>query len=484
MPRLRGRAPLIALVAATAALAAGAALAGPLLFPGSPSLAGRLSSSGSPSSVGSVPRSGPATGGTHPYPRPIAGPVVPAPAASVPPAAPVLPAAPSAPVSSAVPAAPARSTGRWLATWSAAPTAGVDDTYPGGAPARRTIHNIVHTSIGGDAARITVSNLFGTRPLVVDHAAVDTRPVTFRGATAVTVAAGGQVVSDPVVVPVAADSDLVVTLRTPAAEGPVTAHPRSHQTSYVEDATGVRPTTDWRYLTTVDVRATTATGTIAVIGDSLTAGTGSALDTNSRWPDVLADRLRGRYGVVNAGIAGNRVLRDGTGIRASARFDRDALDIAGIRAVVIALGINDVQKHPQETDPRRIADALRSLTLRAHARGLRVVGATLMPYEGYRTWTPARNAVRERVNELIRAGGVFDAVLDFDAMARDPHRPTRLLPAYDSGDHLHLNDAGYRRLGSSVDPVSLMGPTDPAGSAGSTGPAGRPHRQQPVGGRF
>ncbi|MFF9590903.1 SGNH/GDSL hydrolase family protein [Streptomyces sp. NPDC014646] len=494
MPRLRGRAPLIALVAATAALAAGAASAGPLLFPGSPSLTGRLPSSGSPSSAGSVPRSGPGTGDTHPYPRPIAGPVIPAPAASVPPAAPVPSAAPSAPASSAVPpAAPTRSTGRWLATWSAAPTAGADDTYPGGAPVRRTIHNIVHTSIGGDAARITVSNLFGTRPLVVDHAAVDARPVTFRGATAVTIAAGGQVVSDPVVVPVAADSDLVVTLRTPAAAGPVTAHPRSHQTSYVEDGTGVRPTTDWRYLTTVDVRATTATGTIAVIGDSLTAGTGSALDTNSRWPDVLADRLRGRYGVVNAGIAGNRVLRDGTGIRASARFDRDALDIAGIRTVVIALGINDVQKHPQETDPRRIADALRSLTLRAHARGLRVVGATLMPYEGYRTWTPARNAVRERVNELIRAGGVFDAVIDFDAVARDPHHPTRLLPAYDSGDHLHLNDAGYRHLGSSVDPVILMDPagpadstdrTDPAGPADSTGPAGLPHRQQPVGGRF
>ncbi|MEU9761175.1 SGNH/GDSL hydrolase family protein [Streptomyces sp. NPDC047987] len=469
MPRRRGRAPLIALMAATAALAAGAASAGPLLFSGSERLSGPL------------PRSGSDTG-THPplTAAPLAP--APAPAAPVPPAA---PSAPSAPALSAVPAAPSRSHGPWFGTWSAAPTAGVTDTSPDGTPARRTIHNVVHTSIGGDTARITLSNLFGTRPLVVDHAAVDARPVTFRGTTGVTIAAGGQVVSDPVAVPVAADADLVVTLRTRTAKGPATAHPRSHQTSYVEDATGIRRTTDWRYLTAVDVRGTTATGTIAVIGDSLTAGTGSTLDTNSRWPDVLADRLRGRYGVVNAGIAGNRVLRDGTGIRAGARFDRDALDIAGVRTVVVALGINDVQKHPQETDPRRIADALRSLTLRAHARGLRVVGATLMPYEGYRTWSPARDAVRERVNELIRAGGVFDSVIDFDAVTRDPHRPARLLPAYDSGDHLHLNDAGYRRLGSSVDLAALTDLTDltdPTGLTDLTGLADPKGGADPTGG--
>lgn len=224
----------------------------------------------------------------------------------------------------------------------------------------------------------------------------------------------------------------------------------------MDTAWGSRRTEDWRYLTAVDVHTTTAAGTIAVIGDSLTAGTGSTLDTNSRWPDVLADRLRGRYGVANAGIAGNRLLRDGTGVRATARFERDVLDVAGVRTVVIALGINDVQRPPQETDPQRIADGLRSLTQRAHARGLRVVGATLMPYEGYRSWTPAGDGVRERVNALIRAGGVFDHVIDFDAAARDPFRPTRLRAAYDSGDHLHLNDAGYRLLGSLVDLTALV----------------------------
>ncbi|MGW1406424.1 GDSL-type esterase/lipase family protein [Streptomyces sp. NPDC002403] len=406
MPRRQGYALLIAPVAGTAALAAAVAFAGSLLFSGPGTPSERIST---------------------PDPRSVAR----------------------------TPAAPAHSTGLWAATWAAAPVSGVADSSNGSTLHRRTIRNVVHTSIGGDAARITLSNVFGTRPLTVDRATVSSRPVTFRGAGGVTVAAGGQVVSDPVAVRVAADSDLVVTLRTPTAEGPVTVHGRSHQTSYVDTAWGSRRTEDWRYLTAVDVHTLAAAGTVAVIGDSLTAGTGSTLDTNSRWPDVLADRLGGRYGVANAGIAGNRILRDGSGVRASARFERDVLDIAGVKTVVVALGINDVQRSPQETDPQRIADALRSLTRRAHARGLHVVGATLMPYEGYRTWTPARDGVRERVNELIRAGGIFDHVVDFDAAARDPHRPTRLRPAYDSGDHLHLNDAGYRLLGSLLDLTAL-----------------------------
>ncbi|WP_335940316.1 SGNH/GDSL hydrolase family protein [Streptomyces sp. PTD5-9] len=421
MPRRQGYGLLTALVAATAALAAGAASAGSPFFSAPP------------------PRPGHGSG---------AGAAAPA-------------------------AVPADADGSWFGTWSAAPVAGATGARRGGARSSRTVHNVVHTSVGGDAARITLSNLFGTRPLLVDRAAVDARPVTFHGAASVAIAAGGQVVSDPVAVPVAADSDLVVTVRAPTAEGPVTAHPRSHQTSYVEeDGRRVRRTGDWLHLTAVDVHNATAAGTIAVIGDSLTAGTGSTTDANSRWPDVLADRLHGRYGVVNAGIAGNRLLRDGTGVRATARFDRDVLGVAGVRTVVVALGINDVQKYPQEADPRRIADALRSLTLRAHARGLRVVGATLMPYGGYPTWTPARDAVRERVNRLIRAGGIFDAVVDFDAAARDPHDPARLRPGYDSGDHLHLNDAGYRRLGSSAtwpDPAAMTA---------------TPEHRQPVGGRF
>lgn len=354
------------------------------------------------------------------------------------------------------PAAPARSTGLWLATWAAAPVLGATDPEQGPDPSLRTIRNVVHTSIGGDAARITLSNLFGTQPLLVDHVTVNAVPVTFRNATYVTIAAGGQIISDPVVVPVAADADLVVTLRTPTARGPVTLHPNSHQTSSTEGPQGTRPTTDWRYLTAVDVRGRAATGTLVAFGDSLTAGSGSTTDANSRWPDVLADRLAGRYAVVNQGIGGNRILLSGVGERALDRFDRDVLAVTGVKTVVIALGINDIQAFPQEGSPARITDALRTLTERAHARGLRVIGATLMPYEGQGNWTPARNAVREHVNETIRAGGVFDEFLDFDLAVRDPSRPSRLLPAYDSGDHLHLNDDGYQRLGSLADVASLL----------------------------
>lgn len=354
------------------------------------------------------------------------------------------------------PAAPAHSTGLWLATWAAAPVRGETDPEQGTDQRLRTIRNVVHTSIGGDAARITLSNLFGTQPLLIDRVTVNTLPVTFRSAPSVTVAVGGQIVSDPVVLPVAADADLVVTLRTPTARGPVTVHPNSHQTSSTEGPQGTRTTTDWRYLTAVDVRGESAAGTLVAFGDSLTAGSGSTTDANRRWPDVLADRLHGRYAVVNQGIAGNRLLRDGTGPRALDRFERDVLAVTGAKTVVIALGINDIQAFPQETDPARITDALRTLTERAHTRGLRVIGATLMPYEGHRNWTPARDAVRTRVNEAIRAGGVFDQVLDFDRAARDPQQPNRLLPGYDSGDHLHLNDAGYQRLGTLADVADLL----------------------------
>ncbi|MFI1187681.1 SGNH/GDSL hydrolase family protein [Streptomyces californicus] len=355
------------------------------------------------------------------------------------------------------PAAPATSGGTWVATWTSAPVRaepGTENGFPG-----RTFRNVVHTSIGGEVARITLSNLFGTTPLVVDQATVNTRPVTFKGSSTVTVAAGGRVVSDPVTVPVAPDADLQVGFRTPQGGGPVTYHPNTHQTSYLIDERGTLATPHWRYLTAVDIRSERRHGAIVALGDSLTAGSGSTTDANARWTDVLADRLRGRYGVANAGIAGNRISGIGRGTggqSATDRLDRDVLSVAGARTVVIALGINDVQQSPQETDPQRIVDGLRALTDRAHARGLTVVGATLTPFEGFATWTPQRNAVRLAVNEQIRAGTVFDAYVDFDAAVRDPAAPDRVLPAYDSGDHLHFNDDGYRALGDHVD-LKLLG---------------------------
>ncbi|MFE7478653.1 SGNH/GDSL hydrolase family protein [Streptomyces sp. NPDC057552] len=409
MPSRQGYALLIALVAGTAVLAAVAAVLGPALFTGD---------------------------------RPTAPPPAETHAAA------------------RNPVAPANAAGNWVATWTTAPV-GAEPGTGNGLPGS-TIRNVVHTSVGGDAARITLSNLFGTAPLRIDRATVNTRPVTFDGASAVTIAAGNRVVSDPVVVPVAADSDLQVSFRTPRTSGPVTYHPNTHQTSYLADDKGTWSTTRWRYLTAVDVRNEAAPGTVVVIGDSLTAGSGSTTDANTRWTDVLADRLGGRYGVANAGIAGNRLLTQGSAGQAGiVRFERDVLSVAGAHTVIVALGINDVQQAPQEPDPRRIVAGLRTLTEQARARGLTVVGATLTPFEGFPTWTPERNAVRLAVNEEIRAGSVFDAYVDFDEAVRDPYAPNRLRAAYDSGDHLHFNDAGYRALGERVDLTTVERPRTP-----------------------
>jgi lysophospholipase L1-like esterase len=211
----------------------------------------------------------------------------------------------------------------------------------------------------------------------------------------------------------------------------------------------------WYYVTGVDVRGTAA-GSVVAFGDSLTDGNGSTTDANHRWPDRLAERLQGRrLGVLNAGIAGNRLLRDGVGPSALSRLDADALSRAGVRALIVLEGINDIKGSPEASDPVAFVEAYREIVTRSHAHGIRVVGATLTPYGGYSAFTAAREAVRQKVNALIRTGGVFDAVVDFDAVVRDPASPERIRPDYDPGDHLHFNDAGMRVLADTVEPAVL-----------------------------
>jgi lysophospholipase L1-like esterase len=248
---------------------------------------------------------------------------------------------------------------------------------------------------------------------------------------------------------------------TPDDSGPATHHRTALQTSYLarpgagraadEAGTAYTATTSrWYYVTGVDVRGFAA-GSVVAFGDSLTDGNGSTPDTNRRWPDRLARRLRGhRLGVLNAGIAGNRLLRDGTGPSALARLDADALDRAGVRALIAFEGINDIKGTPVANDAAAFGAAYRTLVARAHARGIRVVGVTLTPYHGYPAWTAAGEAVRQRVNALIRTGGAFDAVADADAAVRDPADPRRILPRYDPGDHLHFNDAGMAAVADTV----------------------------------
>ncbi|MFF1416830.1 SGNH/GDSL hydrolase family protein [Streptomyces sp. NPDC058280] len=392
-------------------------------------------------------------------------------------------------------AAPA-SADAWTGTWAAAP-AGAEPSAPIGHPGR-SIRNVVHTSIGGTSVRITLSNLYSPSALLIGRASVAVgqgsrgsqgvqgrlgsrggassaeavagtmRQLTFGRGPAVTLPPGGQITSDPVPLRVPYGGDLLVTLYTPTPSGPVTYHPHALQTSYL--ATGDRtqdldgaaytePTTVWRYLTAVDVLNREARGAIVTFGDSITDGLRSSQDANRRWPDILAARLRDQHiGVLNEGISGNRVLWDaaghGNGASGVARFRRDVLGRAGVKTVVIDLGINDILRSG-ETDPARITAGLTELTRQAQARGVRVIGSTLTPFGAHRGYNAVTESVRDQVNEEIRSGRVFDDVVDFDRALRDPYAPDRLRPVYDSGDGLHPSDAGYRAMGRYLDLQAL-----------------------------
>jgi lysophospholipase L1-like esterase len=385
-------------------------------------------------------------------------------------------------------AAPA-SAGIWVGAWSASPVGAEPGTEANGL-AGRSVRNVVHAGVGGTAARITLSNLYGQQPLNITHASIavaatannaaaaaDTmRRLTFGGNPSVIVPAGQQVVSDAVRLLIPHDTDVLVTTYSPTPSGPVTYHPQARQISYAaqgdrtEDVSGAaytEQTTYWRYLTAVDVLSNDSEGTVVVIGDSLTDGVTSAMGENRRWTDVLADRLRDsadgpRYSVVNQGISGNRVLADGRGRPAEnpsglARFGRDVLGRTNVKAVVVALGVNDILRTPHQTDADRITAGLRALTEQAHARGLRVIGATLMPFQGHRGYRPDLEATRQAVNAQIRSGKVFDDYVDFDKALRDPYNPRRLSSQYDSGDHLHPSDKGYEQMAEAFDLDTLKG---------------------------
>ncbi|MEV5985300.1 SGNH/GDSL hydrolase family protein [Streptomyces sp. NPDC052051] len=369
----------------------------------------------------------------------------------------------------------------WTGTWEAAPS-GTAPELPDA-----SIRNVVHTSVGGVAARIHVSNRLGTAPLRLDAVTValrrpgpnagpdalpgSVRAATFGGAASVTVPVGEDRVSDAVDFRVPADSDLLVTVHALAGSGPATFHETALQTGFVAqsaqraaDADGAaytRTVSHWYYVSGVDVLRPSDAGSVVAFGDSLTDGTGSTPGTNHRWPDRLSQRLSAlpesrRPGVLNAGIGGNRLLLDGTGPNALARLDADALSRGGVRTLIVLEGINDLIVAPSQRDPAAYARAYRQIVARAHALGVRVIGATLTPLGGHKLWSPERESVRQEINTLIR-GQLFDAVVDFDAVVRDPARPARILPAYDPGDHLHFNDVGMKALADTIDPVLLGG---------------------------
>jgi lysophospholipase L1-like esterase len=339
---------------------------------------------------------------------------------------------------------------------------------------------IVHTSLGGNEVRVRLSNAFGTESLAIGaaHVALHSmnagivsgtdRALTFSGSNSVSIPPGALVVSDSVKLDVPALSDLAVSLYLPGPTGQATWHAAAFSTNYISkagDFTGAadlpvdHTVTSWFYLTDVEVKSSKDTLAIVTFGDSITDGTRSTPDTNHRWPNLLAERLAEHHiklSVVDEGIAGNRILHDLAGPNALARFDRDVLTQAGAGYVTVLLGINDIGRSatgqpPQPVSADEIIAGHRQMITRAHQQGLKIVGCTLTPFEGAAYFSTEGETKRQAVNKFIRAGGAYDAVIDFDAVVRDPAHPERFLAMYDSGDHLHPNDAGYKAMADAID---------------------------------
>ncbi|GAB2786816.1 SGNH/GDSL hydrolase family protein [Streptomyces daliensis] len=377
----------------------------------------------------------------------------------------------------------------WTGTWGTAPAPAAPDGISREGFEDRTLRMVAHTSVGGDSLRLRFSHAYGTTPLTLGRTTValsqpgspasavpgSLREVTFDGgAKGTTVAAGTEKHSDPLGFDVPAGSDLLVSVHLPRATGPVTWHWLAHQHTYLsgpgdhaaEDGAESFTSTEtsWFFLTGVDVRGSEARGTIVALGDSQTDGGGSTVDGNGRWTDAFARRLadtpatRGT-GVLNKGLGGNRVLRDGQetdrpqrGTSALGRFERDVLGQSGVRGAVLYEGINDLQLEPFATADEVVA-GLRTIAARLRAEGVPVVVGTLTPFKGSPLWTPEAERARVAVNERLRspdASADFDAVADFDAAVRDPADPERVRAGFDSGDHIHLNDDGYRAVAGAV----------------------------------
>jgi lysophospholipase L1-like esterase len=382
----------------------------------------------------------------------------------------------------------AASARHWVGTWAASPsppyTTGISSTGFD----NQTVREIVHSSVGGRVVRVRLANTFGNGPLTVDDAAIApsrgggaiarrrSRAITFDGSTTVTIPRGARVLSDPIQFRVRRDSDVTISLYLSGATGPTTWHQLGQENTYVSTAgdhvddasAGAFPTTvtSWFFLDGLDVARPRQIGAVVTLGDSITDGFNSTVDANHRWPNFLARRLLAlpaarRMGVLNAGISGNRVLNDSEccGVNALARFDRDVLAQHGVRDVILLEGINDIG-FSQLTNPAmapntnvsaaQIIFGYEQLILDAHLNGLRIFGATLTPFGGAAYQDAAGEAKREAVNAWIRDRSGFDGVIDFDRVTRDPAHPTQFLPAYDSGDHLHPNDAGYQAMGNAV----------------------------------
>jgi lysophospholipase L1-like esterase len=354
----------------------------------------------------------------------------------------------------------------------------------------------VRISAGGERIRIRFTNEYGTQPLVIGAVRValatekgairagSERAVLFSGQTSVAIPAAAPFVSDPIELPVKALSSLSISIYLPGQTGQCTCHQTGLQHAFVSDSGDFttksfqpKDTLEVRaFISGVEVESTRATRAVVILGDSISDGIGSTVDANHRWPDLLANRLEEKggvaWGVVNMGISGNRVLADGAGQSALARFDRDVLATPGVKAVIVFEGVNDLgisYGHPQGplaeafktmAPPHQVTSesmiaGYRQLIMRAHAHGLKVIGATITPYGGAMYYSPEGEAVRQAINTWIRTGKELDGVLDFDAAIRDPGKPSQIKEGFHMGDYLHGSDAGYAAMSAAID-LSLL----------------------------
>lgn len=382
---------------------------------------------------------------------------------------------------------------QWIGTWSAAP----DATSP--PLAGQTVRQVIRTSMGGEQVRLRLSNLRGEGPVTLGPVHVAQRGrdasivagsdhvVTFGGKTTVVIAKGKEVLSDAVALPVGALQELAVSIHVGDGAGVTTAHGVGLQTAYIApgDVTGsvdfpMQEHADGRYfLTDVEVSRNAPACAIAVLGDSISDGVGSTADANARWPDVLAAHQQapggGQMAVLNEGISGNRVVHDERlpfrGPAALSRLDRDVLAKPGVCTVVLLEGINDISASsyfpgsPDDLSAAQIIDGMKTIAARVHASGKKIIGVTLLPFDGLEwPFHSARGELtRQAVNTWIRNGNAFDGVVDADAALRDPAHPERLQAVYDSGDHLHPNDEGHRAIAAAFSAsVPAKRPVTPA----------------------
>jgi lysophospholipase L1-like esterase len=366
----------------------------------------------------------------------------------------------------------------WLGTWAASQQLVEPRNMPPAPLANATLRQVIHVSLGGPRIRVTLSNLFGDGPVAIGVAriarsaggstieAASEQALTFGGADSVTVAAGQSVTSDPLDFQVSPLSSLAVTLRIGAAPAALTGHPGSRTTSYIKagdwvsapDLTDAATTEHWYVVAGLDVVAEGSA--VVTLGNSITDGHGAGTNRDDRWPDNLARRLladsrTARVAVLNAGIGGNCILKDCLGPAALSRYARDVLDQSGVRWEIVLEGVNDIggSRSPAAADSvaTGLIAAYQQLIAQAHARGLRIYGATILPFGGSFYDRPGHEEARQKVNAWIRTSGAFDAVVDFDAVMRDPSQPARMLPRADSGDHLHPGEEGYRMMADAID---------------------------------